>query len=133
MRLLDKWWPDLRLRSKGLIMVAVPAAVTLLIACAAYILATSTVVQEEWVRRSLLIGQEIQRLKANATELSSEVRGYLITADISFARRARDTIASFDATRHKLEHLTSDNAPQTQRLSKIGAIQRSRVEIIYRS
>src|SRR5271169_6315808 len=70
MRLLDKWWSNLRLRSKGLIMVAVPAAVTMLIACAAYILATRTVVHEEWVRRGLLISQEIQRLKAEETELS---------------------------------------------------------------
>jgi len=31
-------WPDLRLRTKGLVVIAVPAAATVLIACASYLL-----------------------------------------------------------------------------------------------
>jgi hypothetical protein len=35
-------WPDLRLRTKGLVVIAVPAAATVLIACAYYILGART-------------------------------------------------------------------------------------------
>jgi len=127
---LDRW-SNLRLRTKGLIVVAFPAAATVTIACTLYVLGVRTAAEEESVRHSFRVNQEIQRLRTSETEASSEVRAYFITADESFAGKARDTIAAFDTARQKLADLIAYDTAQTQRLSRIEALQRSRVERIF--
>jgi len=102
-----------------------------MIACTVYVLGVRTAAEEGAVRHSFRVDQEIRQLRASETEASSEVRAYFITADESFAGKARDTIAAFDASRQKLADLTSLHPAQTQSLSHIEALQRSRVERIF--
>jgi CHASE3 domain sensor protein len=83
-------------------MIAIPAAATVLIACASYILGARASTGQEAVKHSLEPGLEIQRLKANEAETSAHVRAYLITGEDDFANRARQAVAIFDATLQKL-------------------------------
>ena len=124
-------WPDLGLRTKGLIVIAFPAAATVLIACASYILGARAGGAEQAVRRSHETSLEIQRLKGNEAEASAHVRAYFLTGDVGFAAEARQAIADFDATLQKLTVLAADDASQARRVSEIAALQRARVEHIF--
>ena len=124
-------WPDLRLRTKGLIVIAVPAAATVLIACASFILGTRASAGEQAVRRSLETGLELQRLKADEAEASAHVRAYLITGQESFAKQARQAIANFDTTLQKISDAVASHPSQTRHVAEIAALERWRVEQIY--
>ena len=124
-------WPDLRLRTKGLIVIAFPAAATVLIACASYILGTRANSGEEAVRHSLETGLEIQRLKATEAEASAYVRGYFLTGEENFANQARQAIADFDTTLQKLSDKVAGDEIQTRHVAEIAALQRWRVEQIF--
>lgn len=124
-------WSDLPLRTKGLFVVAVPAGATIILALTGYALGTRTAADEQWVRHSLLVSQEIQRLRTNEAEIGALARGYFIVADPVFTNQLRDAIAAFDTTRQQLLRLTAADAGQVWRLSRIGDLERSRVERIY--
>ena len=124
-------WPDLRLRTKGLIVIAVPAAATVLIACASYILGTRASAGEHAVRHSLETGLEIQQLKADEAEASAHVRAYFITGEESFANQARQAIANFDTTLQKISETVAGDPSQSRHVSEIAARERWRVEQIF--
>jgi PAS domain S-box-containing protein len=124
-------WPDLRLRTKGLIVIAVPAAATVLIACASYILGTRASAGEQAVRHSLETGMELQRLKTDEAEASAYVRGYFITGDESFAKQARQALANFDTSLQKISDAVAGDPSQIRPLSEIAALERWRVEQIF--
>lgn len=124
-------WPDLRLRTKGLIVIAFPAAATVLIACASYILGARASTGEQALKHCLETGLEVQRLKANAAQASSFVRGYFITGEEQFANQARQAMADFDATLQKLSDLVAGDRIQTRHVSEIAALERWRVEQIF--
>ena len=117
-------WPDLRLRTKGLIVIAFPAAATVLIACASYILGTRARSGEQAVRHSLETGLEIQRLKANEAEASAYVRGYFLTGEENFANQARQAIADFDTTLQKLSDKVAGDEIQIRHVAENAALER---------
>lgn len=82
-------WPDLRLRTKGLIVIAVPATATVMIACASYVLGTEAVRAEQSVQTSLRIQTEVQRLKTFEIEASAHVRLFHNRPGVLCRERAR--------------------------------------------
>jgi PAS domain S-box-containing protein len=124
-------WTDLPLRTKGLIVVAIPAAATVIIACASYVLGARIAAADESVNYCVQVNDEIRRLMASETAASAHMRAYLITTDEAFAGKTRDTFAVFDAARQRLASLLADDAAQTSRLDQIAALQRSRVERLF--
>jgi signal transduction histidine kinase/DNA-binding response OmpR family regulator/CHASE3 domain sensor protein len=131
---LQRWqgkWPDLSLRTKCLLLIAFPAAATVLMAGAANILATHLSVGVEQMSRTLRTGQEIQRLRAAETETSANVRGYFITAQEGFATRSRSSLAAFDSARQELSNLTMDDPLQQRRLAQIASIEHAREERMF--
>jgi len=89
-------WPDLRLRTKGLIVVAFPAAATVAIACAAYLIESRISAADQAANRSLQIVEAVQLLKSNETETSAHIRAYFLTAEDPFEDEARRDIGRFD-------------------------------------
>jgi len=124
-------WPDLRLRTKGLIVIAVPAAATVLIACASYILGTQAGIAEQAVSRSLRTSLKIQKLRADELEASAHVRAYFITGDTNFANQARQAIAAFDSTLSQAAGLVAGDQAQSRRIAELATLERWRVEQIY--
>ncbi len=124
-------WQDLRLRTKGLIVIAFPAAATVLIACASYILGTRASAAEQAVKQNLETRLAIQLLKVNEAETSAHVRGYFITGEEAYASKARGAMASFDTTLQELSDLTAGNQSQTRHVAQLAALQRSRLELIF--
>jgi PAS domain S-box-containing protein len=125
------YWSDLRLRTKGLIAIAVPAAATVTIACVSYLVGAQADLAEHKVQASLRIREEVQKLKTFEIEASAQVRGYFITGDEDFAGKTRETLAGFDAARQRLSELTEDHPVQRQRVAQVEALERSRVEGIF--
>jgi PAS domain S-box-containing protein len=126
-----KRWRDLRLRTKGLFVVAVPAGLAGVLAAMLYTFAVQIASEEYLGRHSLQVVELIQRLRTSEAELGGVVRAYFITADPIFADKTRDAVASFDAARQRISELTAGDDQQGQYLTRAAAIQRSRVERIF--
>jgi len=124
-------WMSLSLRAKGLIVSTLSAAALLVAAGVAYSIAISATDDEVWVSHALQAGEQIQNMRASATDASAQIRAYWITGDEAFAGAVRQDLAVFDSAMQKLVQLTQDNAGQRQRLTQIAAIERSRVERIF--
>jgi PAS domain S-box-containing protein len=112
-------WPDFRLRTKGLIVVAFPIFATIAIVCASYVMGIRAAAAEKWVNHTLEAGELIQRLRSSKVESTAHARGYFITGDEKFAVLAREAAASFDRRRKRLVALTIDNPVQRQTLAQI--------------
>jgi signal transduction histidine kinase/DNA-binding response OmpR family regulator len=122
---------DLSLRAKCLLLISVPAAATVAMAGASYLVGAETTAAGKQADASCKIGAEIERLRVSEIETSAQARAYLITADDRFAGRMRRTLADFDSAWQNLSDLTKDDPSQRQRLSEIEALERSRVERIF--
>jgi signal transduction histidine kinase/CheY-like chemotaxis protein/HPt (histidine-containing phosphotransfer) domain-containing protein len=130
MRWLGKWL-DLSLRAKCLLLVSVPAAATVAMAGASYLLGAETAATGRQADASFRIGGEIERLRIGEMETSAQARAYLITADERFAGRMRSALADFDSAWQNLSDLTKNDPSQRRRLSEIETLERSRVERIF--
>ena len=124
-------WPDLRLRTKGLIVIAFPATATVLIACASYILGTRASAAEQAVIHNLEAGRQIQRLNTYAAESRAQLRGYFLTGQEEFANQTRANVAAFDAALTRLSDLTAADVWETKQVDEIAAQQRWSVEHIF--
>lgn len=124
-------WRDLRLRTKGLIVIAVPAVATVLIAFASYILGTRANMVEQAVARSLAIKLKIQKLRTDEVEASAHIRAYFITSDVRFADQARHALAAFDTTLSQIGGLLAGDPTQAPWIARIASLERWRVEQVY--
>ena len=124
-------WPDLRLRTKGLIVIAFPAAATVLIACASYILGTRATNAEQALVRNLQAGQQIQLLKTSMAESRSQLREYFLTGQEASENQIRDAVAAFDNALTKLSSLTDRDPWAARQLTEIAALERWRVEYFF--
>jgi PAS domain S-box-containing protein len=124
-------WSNLRLRTKGLIVVAFPAAATVMIACAAYLIGSLAENAAIAVKHTLEVSQELEKLQIYETQTSAVARAYFISHDDVFRGRVRESMASFDSSRQKIDGLTADNPQQQRLLAEIAGMERSRVERIF--
>lgn len=125
------YWSDIKLGRKGLIVVAAPAAATVLIACAAYFVGSRIETAEKEVNQRVESAATIQELRVEEADASASIRGYLIGGDERLASRIRDSFAVFDATCRKLAGLIAGSPAQQESLRTIEALERQRVEMIF--
>jgi len=131
MRWLRKWL-DVCLRTKCLLLISVPAAATVAMAGASYLAGTGITAAGQKLGASLRIGNAIERLMATEIETSAQARAYLVTANEPFARKAREALAAFDSAWQNLSDLIPDDALQRQRLAQVAALERARVELVFK-
>jgi len=124
-------WPDLSLRAKGLLLISVPAAATVLMFGIASVLAARNATAVELVNRALETSREIQRLRAAEADISAGTRAYFITTQKSFVTGVRSSLAAFHSARQQLLKLTADSPLQQQRLSQIAALEQAREELMF--
>jgi len=121
-----KKWRDLSLRSKGVCVVAIPAATTVAIACLSYALGARVTTAEEWVNHTRQACEEIQRMETLEAEATAEIRAYFITGDDGFRLRLGEIFGRFDSAREKAVALTPERPAQQARLAQIARMARSR-------
>jgi len=128
--LLLQSWSNVKLRTKGLLIVAVPAAATVLIAGAAWLTGSRADRAEYGVNQAIEARARIEELKAEEVDASASVRGYLLAGDERLDERIGASFAVFEATEGKLAALTAGQHEQQRRLDRIAALERARVETI---
>ena len=126
-------WSDLSLRTKGLIVVAVPAAAAVGIACASYIVESRGAAADHAADQEMQIIETSRVLKSTETEASAHIRAYFITADDSFRAEVRRDAARFDNALESLANLVAHSPRQTQEVLRIGALHHARVDEISRA
>jgi len=124
-------WPDLSLRAKGLWLISLPAAATVVTFGAANFLAARNAAAAGAVNRAHETAEQIQRLRAAETETAAEARAYFLTSDESFTDRALAALASFDAARQRLATLTADRPPEQRRLARIAVLEHFREQRMF--
>jgi PAS domain S-box-containing protein len=126
-----KRWSDIKLGTKGLIVVAAPAAATVLIACAAHRIGSLTEKAESEVNQAIEVSAMIRELRADEISASAAMRGFLISGDERLASQIRGSLAAFQTTGEQLAELIADDQTQRDRLDVIEALQRRRTEAIF--
>jgi PAS domain S-box-containing protein len=120
-------WSDLSLRTKGLIVAAIPSVTTVAIAGASYIIESRSAAAERAADHAMRIIEASQILKSSETQTSANIRAYFITADDAFRVEAGRDAARFDSVLAKL----AVGAPgQKEQVIRAGALHRARVEEI---
>jgi len=125
-----RFWPNLKLRTKGLFIVAVPAAATVLIAGAAWLTGSLADRAVYGINQAIEARAGIEELRAEEADASAAVRGYLLADDERLDERIRASFAVFEATERRLAALTSGQPSQQRRLDRLAALQRARIETI---
>jgi PAS domain S-box-containing protein len=131
MNLTSRWW-DLPMRTKGHLVVALPAAATIMIACGWCMLASRAAEAGRVVQHSMEVSSEIERLKLHAVESSTQVRGYYLTRDEGFLLLVRASMASFDIALEQLADLIGNNRGEARLLAEVAAVERSRMARVIR-
>lgn len=126
-------WSDLSLRAKGLIVVAVPAAATVAIACASFVIESRGASASRAADREMQIVEASQALQSYETEASAHVRAYFITGDDSFRTEAGRDASRFENTLGNLAILVTANSKQRQQVLRISALHRARVDEMQRA
>src|SRR5208283_3732416 len=126
-------WSDLSLRAKGLIVVAVPAAATVAIACASFVIESRGASASRAADREMQIIEASQALQSYETEASAHVRAYFITGDDSFRTEAGRDASRFENTLGNLANLVAANSKQRQEVLRISALHRARVDEMQRA
>ena len=127
---LLQFWLNLKLRTKGLFIVAVPAAATVLIAGAAWLTGSLADRDVDGINQAIEARAGIEELRAEEVDASAAVRGYLLAGDERLDERIRASFAVFEATERRLALLTAGQPSQQRRLNRIAAIERARIETI---
>lgn len=97
----------------------------------AHVLGARIIAAEDQVRRGLETGRNIESLRAAETEISADVRAYFLSADETFARRTRSSLALFDAARLQLVAAVADLPGAAERLARIGSLEDAREEHMF--
>jgi PAS domain S-box-containing protein len=126
-----KRWTDLSLHTKGLIVVAVPAAATVMIAGASYVLGAREASEQDAIEHYARTTEQVRQLIASETEASADMRAYFITKDETFANKMRNAFAVFDTARQSLAELAAGETSQRRYLGQLAVLQRSRIEWIF--
>jgi signal transduction histidine kinase/DNA-binding response OmpR family regulator len=124
-------WLNLSLRTKCLLLISLPAAATVALAGAFYLLGTETRAASQQLNNSRIVANALEQLRTSEIEASAHVRGYLITAEEPFAVKARAALAAFDQAWQKVSGLTAGDGAQTERMARIALVERARVERIF--
>ena len=124
-------WLDLPLRTKCLLLISFPAAATVAMAGASFVIGAVTASATQQLNQSLRIDIEIERLRSSEVEASADVRAFLMTGDDPYATKSREALAAFDAGWQNLSDLTANDSSQRRRLAQVAALERSRVETIF--
>ena len=126
-------WSDLSLRTKGLVVVAVPAVATVAIACASFLIENRSEAADLDADRAMRIIETSRSMKASETEVSAHIRAYFITGDVSFWTEVGRDAARFDNELVRLARLVDANSKQRREVLRVGALHGARMAEISRA
>ena len=103
-----RYWADLPLRGKALVVISLPLVILLLSLVLIYTTERQTARAEEDVRRVLLVQGDIQAVHTLLAEAAASVRGYLLTRREDFLPAYRQARPLIDAALQRLDSNVRD-------------------------
>ncbi|MBU1329640.1 MAG: PAS domain S-box protein [Gammaproteobacteria bacterium] len=103
MRPLITRWTDRPLRSKSLVIIALPLAVLLISLVLVYITERQTSRVEDDVRRALRVQGDVQAVHSLLAEAAASVRGYLLIQRNDFLPSYRSAVERIDSALQRLD------------------------------
>ncbi|TRO43165.1 PAS domain S-box protein [Pseudomonas sp. ALS1279] len=103
MKSLFSRWTDRPLRSKSLVIIALPLAVLLISLVLVYVTERQTSRVEDDVRRALRVQGDVQAVHSLLAEAAASVRGYLLIQRSDFLPSYRSAVERIDSTLRRLD------------------------------
>lgn len=101
---------------KGLILLAVPVCFQVLFVGLIAYLRESNAREQSWSLHSMRVQHDAQTLLQSLLDVLAYGRGYLLSGDADFLRRAREVEADIPKQLAALERQVADNPGQVERL-----------------
>ena len=116
---LNRFWTDLPLRGKGLVVVAIPLMALVIGAISFIVVAQQQHDANEWVDHSLLVRNAASRVLRFQTDAAASARGYLLTGNVDYLGPAESAEQDTSTALSQLESLVRDNPAQLSRGQRI--------------
>ncbi len=127
---LNRFWTDLPLRGKGLIVVAIPLLALVIGASSFILVAWQQHDANQWVDHSLLVRNAASRALRYQIDAAASVRGYLLTGDVSYLTPAQSAEQDSTTAISQLETLVHDNPTQVARAQRIADLAQQNMTIL---
>ena len=119
---VTRFWTDLSLRGKGLVVVAIPLIALEIGAGSFIVVAHEQHDANQWVEHSLLVRNAAGRVLRYQTDSAASVRGYLLTGNTDYLAPAQHSEQDSAETLTQLLTLVRDNPAQLARARHIDAL-----------
>jgi PAS domain S-box-containing protein len=129
---MARWWANLPLRWKGLVVVLIPVTALLCGFASIYATSQSENEAEYWVNRTSTVRYYTSAMLNAVVDAESAVRGFIISRDPRFLEVYETSQQAFPRTVGGLAKLVSDNPQQTARLDEIRKAAGARLELLAR-
>jgi PAS domain S-box-containing protein len=116
---LTRYWTDLPLRGKGLVVVTIPVVALAMGSISTIMVERQQHNADEWVAHTLLVRNVAGQVLRDQTDAAASVRGYLLTGDTAYLTPARLTEQESPTVITQLETLVRDNPAQLERARRI--------------
>jgi PAS domain S-box-containing protein len=121
---LSRFWRNLSLRRKGLVVVAIPVSMLLLTMGSAYVVSLKYEQAANSVHDALEVEAAIHSLHVVIIEAETKARGYLLTGQREFLSQYENIVQEISPTLLKLEKLVQDHQTQSGHVDKIKSLVR---------
>lgn len=129
-RQFDRFWANLPLRVKGLVVVAIPLLAVLVTACSFLIVWQQMKRADDRIKHSLQVEYELQGVVSRLVDAQNGVRGYLLTEKDEFLDPYREARKALPGHQNRLRTLIADNPSQTQRLRRMEPLIEERLALM---
>jgi signal transduction histidine kinase/CheY-like chemotaxis protein len=123
-----KFWGNLPLRVKGIVVVALPLSVLLLNSMCTFVLNAQQQDAERWVTHTLQVRVSLEKLLAEIVGSNTACRTYGLNRDGNMFPDCAQSAQRLDKIVLDLRNLTIDNPLQTRRLAKLEPILAQRAQ-----
>jgi len=124
---LNRFWTDLPLRGKGLIVVAIPLLALIIGAISFIVVAQQQHDANGWVDHSLLVRNAASRVLRYQTDAAASVRGYLLTGNVDYLAPAESAEQDSTTALIQLQTLVNDNPAQAARAQRIADLTKQNI------
>jgi signal transduction histidine kinase len=127
---LTRWWTDLPIRLKGLVVVAIPLVALLVATFSLYLVRQSLDRQQDTLRRAQEVRSQVQTVLTLLLEAETGVRGYRLTMSQEFVRPYRRAFDRLPRALASLEELVGEDPEQLSRASRVRFLAGRELEIL---
>src|SRR5918999_550013 len=124
------WWTNLRLRAKGLIVVALPLAALLFAALVLYLVQQQVQKEQAVARRILVLRNQIRTVETLLLDAETGIRGFDLAKRPEFLEPYSKAFERLPQALARLEELTGGDAEQLARARRVRFLAGHKLELL---